>query len=249
MKKSVLFWGAFAGLLCVASCIKREIPIPHPPSGNDSTVSVNDTDAALILRPDSTTGQDCYVSKLDSTASEPSDGGVNLNWTHEIVMSRWSLSQYYYDTATQRSYIRFDSLAKIPSTATVTSAVLYLYGESSSITFPYGNSYYPYSTNPPNPVLVQQVVGGTWDQTTITYNNAPALTSVGQDTIPASTSEWNYNASVDVTNLVKKMVASPSTNYGFGLRLVTENIYRDMVFSTCEAADSTLRPRLVVRYH
>jgi hypothetical protein len=72
---------------------------------------------------------------------------------------------------------------------------------------------------------------------------------VGQDTIPASTLEWNYNASVDVTNLVKNMVASPSTNYGFGLRLVTENIYRDMVFSTCEAADSTKRPRLVVRYH
>lgn len=247
MKKTVRFWVAFAGLLCAASCIKREIPIPPPTtSGNDSTVSVNDTDAALILRPDSTTGQDAYVSKLDST---PGDGGVNLNWTHEIIMARWSLSQFNYDTATQRSYIRFDSLAKIPSTATVTSAVLYLYGVSSSISFPYGNSYYPYSNNPPNPGLVQEVIGGTWDQTTITWNNAPALTSVGQDTIPASTSEWNYNASVDVTNLVKKMVASPSTNYGFGLRLITENIYRDMVFGTCEVADSTLRPRLVVRYH
>ncbi|HEV2478722.1 MAG TPA: DNRLRE domain-containing protein [Puia sp.] len=245
MKKNLFFWVAFASLLCVASCIKREIRIPPPPSGNDSTVSVNDTDAALILRPDSTTGQDCYVSKLDTTP----DGNTNLNWTHEIVMSRWSLSQYNYDTATQRSYIRFDNLAKIPSTATVTSAVLYLYGEDSSITFPYGNSYYPYSNNPPNPVLVQQVIGGTWDQKTITWNNAPALTSVGQDTIPASTSEWNYNASVDVTNLVKKMVASPSTNYGFGLRLVTENIYRDMLFSTCEVTDSIRRPRLVVRYH
>lgn len=251
MKKNLFFWVAFAGLLSVASCIKREIPIPPPvpPSGNDSTVSVNDTDQALILRPDSTTGQDAYVSKLDTTPSYPDDGNINLNWTHELVMSRWSLSQYNYDTATQRSYIRFDSLARIPSTATVTSAILYLYGESSSITFPDGNSYYYGSYNPPNPVLVQQVVGGTWDQTTITFDNAPALTSVGQDTIPASTTEWNYNAAVDVTNLVKNMVASPSTNYGFGLRLVTENIYRDMVFGTCEVADSTKRPRLVVRYH
>ena len=244
MKKSMLFWVVFGCLLTVTSCIKSVIPIP-PPANSDSTVAVNDTDAMLILRPDSTTGQDCYVSKLDTTP----DGNTQLNWTHEIVMSRWSLSQYNYDTVTQRSYIRFDSLAHIPSTATVTSAVLYLYGESSSITFPFGNSYYPYSTNPPNPVLVQRVVGGQWDQTTITWNNAPALTSVGQDTLPASTSEWNYNASVDVTNLVKNMVASPSTNFGFGLRLVTENIYRDMVFSTCEAADSTLRPKLVVRYH
>jgi hypothetical protein len=247
MKKNLLFWVAFAGLLSVASCIKREIPIPPPPpSGNDSSVTVNDTDAALILRPDSTTGQDAYVSKLDNW---PGDGNDTLNWTHEIVMSRWSLSQYNYDSATQRSYIRFDSLAKIPATATVTSAVLYLYGESSSLTFPDGNSYYYGSYNPPNPVLVQQVIGGTWDQLSITFNNAPALTSVGQDTIPASTTEWNYDVSVDVTNLVKNMVASPSTNYGFGLRLVTENIDRDMVFGTSEVPDSTRRPRLIVRYH
>ena len=248
MKSNLYFWVAFAGLLSFASCLKREIPIP-PPVHTDSVTNINDTDQTLILRPDSTTGQDAYVSKLDSTVSYPNDGGVNLNWTHELVISRWSLSQYNFDTATQRSYIRFDGLAGIPSTDTVTSAVLYLYGETSSITFPYGNSYYPWSNNPPNTGLVQQVVGGTWDQTTITWNNAPALTSVGQDTIPASTSEWSYNAAIDVTNLVKGMVSSPSTNYGFGLRLLTENIYRDMVFGTCEAPDSTLRPRLVVRYH
>jgi len=248
MKTNLYFWVAFVGLLSFASCIKREIPIP-PPANTDSvtTPNNNDTDQTFILRPDSTTGQDAYVSKLDGTTYN--DGGVNLNWTHEIVMSRWSLSQYNYDTATQRSYIRFDSLAKIPTTATVTSAVLYLYGETSSITFPYGNSYYPGSNNPPNPGLVQQVVGGTWDQTTIDWNNAPALTNTDQDTIPASTSEWSYDVSVDVTNLVKGMVSSPSTNYGFGLRLLTENIYRDMVFGTCEVPDSTLRPRLVVRYH
>jgi hypothetical protein len=248
MKSNLYFLAAFVGLLGFTSCLKHEIPIPPPPTHTDSvTTSKNDTDLTLTLRPDSTTGQDAYISKLDGTTYN--DGGVNLNWTHEIVMSRWSLFQYNFDTATQRSYIRFDGLAGISDTATVTSAVLYLYGETSSITFPYGNSYYPNSNNPPNPGLVQQVVGGTWDQTTIDFNNAPALTSVGQDTIPASTSEWSYNVAIDVTNLVKGMVSSPSTNYGFGLRLMTENIYRDMVFGTCEVPDSTLRPQLVVRYH
>jgi hypothetical protein len=249
MKSNLYFWVAFAGLMLFTSCFKNEIPIPPPPTHTDSVTSKNDSDLTLILRPDSTSGQDSYVSKLDSNASNPSDGGINLNWVHELVIARWSLSQYGFDSATQRSYIRFDGLSGIPSTDTVTSAILYLYGETSSLTFPYGNSYYPYSNNPPNAGLVQQVVGGTWDQTTITWNNAPALTSVGQDTIPASTSEWSYNVAVDVTNLVKGMVSSPSTNYGFGLRLATENIYRDMVFGTCEVSDSTLRPRLVVRYH
>lgn len=248
MKTNRYLWAAFAGLLRFTSCFKNEIPIAPPPNHTDSvSTSRNDTDQTLILRPDSTTGQDAYVSKLDGTTYN--DGGVNLNWTHEIVMSRWSLSQYNFDTVTQRSYIRFDGLAGIPETDTVRSAILYLYGETSSITFPYGNSYYPGSINPPNAGLVQQVVGNTCDQATIDWNNAPALNSVGQDTIPASTWEWSYNVSIDVTNLVKGMVSSPSTNYGFGLRLMTENIYRDMVFGTCEVSDSTLRPRLVVRYH
>jgi hypothetical protein len=88
MKSNLCFWIAFAGLLSFASCLKREIPIP-PPVHTDSVTNNNDTDQALILRPDSTTGQDAYVSKLDGTTYN--DGGVNLNWTHEIVMSRWSL--------------------------------------------------------------------------------------------------------------------------------------------------------------
>jgi len=246
MKSTRLFWLLFAAGISVASCFKRTIPIPHNPPPTDSTITNNDSDQTLILRPDSATGQDCYVSHLDNT---PGDGNLNLDSIHELVMARWWFQANNYDSATQRSYIRFDRLASIPASATVTSAVLYLYGESSSVSYPYGNSYYPYSNNPPNPGLVQRVVGGPWDQKTICYNNAPALTDVGQDTIPASTSEFNYNVSVNVTNLVQQMVTSPSTNYGFGLRLITEQRFRAMEFSSCEAADSTLRPRLVVRYH
>jgi hypothetical protein len=160
MKSNLYFWVAFAGLMLFTSCFKNEIPIPPPPTHTDSVTSKNDSDLTLILRPDSTSGQDSYVSKLDSNASNPSDGGINLNWVHELVIARWSLSQYGFDSATQRSYIRFDGLSGIPSTDTVTSAILYLYGETSSLTFPYGNSYYPYSNNPPNAGLVQQVGPG-----------------------------------------------------------------------------------------
>lgn len=201
----------------------------------------------LILRPDSTTGQDSYVSKvLDDSA----DGFVNLNFAHELIMSRWQFEQFGYDSATQRGYLRFDSLAKIPTTATVISATLYLYGEDpdSSISFPIGNSYYAGSFNPTNPVVLEAVTGGTWQQKTITWNNAPAASSAIQDTIPASTTQYNYNVSVDVTNLVKPMVSSPSTNYGFMLRLITENVAREMQFSACEAYDSTKRPMIVVNY-
>jgi hypothetical protein len=223
------------GFICFEGCVKK-ITSPHVPSNY-----------TLTLRPDSTTGQDSYVSKvLDDSA----DGGANLNWTHELIMARWTFEQFGYDSGTQRSYIRFDSLAKIPTTATVTSAILYLYGENpeASPSFPIGNSYYPGSNNPPNPVVIEAVIGGTWQQKTITWNNAPAASSAIQDSIGASTSQYNYNATIDVTNLVKPMVSSPSTNYGFMLKLITENIEREMQFATCEAADSTQRPMLVVQY-
>ncbi len=96
--------------------------------------------------------------------------------------------------------------------------------------------------------MIRRWTGGTWDQSTLTWNTAPAATSVGQDTISASTSEYNYNTSVDVTNLVKTMVAKPSTNNGFMLKLITENISRAMEFSTSEASDTTKHPALVVNF-
>lgn len=242
MKAFVLSLLVAAGIASVAGCVKHIVspPPPPPPEHHDSNY-------VLILRPDSTTGQDSYVSKvLDDTA----DGNVNLNFAHELIMARWTFSAFGGDSGTQRGYLRFDSLAKIPTAATVTSAILYLYGEDpdSSMSYPFGNSYYLGSGNPSNPVVLEAVTGGTWQQKTITWNNAPGASSAIQDTVPASTSQYNYNVTVDVTNLVKPMVVTPSTNYGFMLRLITENIHREMQFATCEAYDSTKRPKIVVNY-
>jgi hypothetical protein len=124
-----------------------------------------------------------------------------------------------------------------------------LYGEGpdSSASFPFGDSY-PSNSNSTNPGLIQMVTGGTWQQTTITWNNAPAATSAGQDTIPQSTSSWNYNVAVDITNMVKQQVANPAINFGYMLKLQTEQCYRAMEFATSECPDSLERPKLVVQY-
>jgi hypothetical protein len=222
------------GVSLLLSCQKTAKPVPQT---NDYT---------LTLRPDSTTAQDSYVALIDN---DPADGNTNLNFAHELVMARWTLSWYNFDSATWRGYLRFDSLAKIPATATVTSAILYLYGEGtdSSASFPFGDSY-PSNSSYSNGALIQMVTGGTWQQDSITWNNAPAATSAGQDTIPPSTSSWNYNVSVDITNLVKQQVASPKTNFGYLLKLQTEQNYRAMEFATSECPDSLERPMLVVKY-
>lgn len=231
--KSTIVLIAFAALLCnLAGCKKSSGHVP--------------VHYQLVLRPDATTGQDSYVAKVDIV---PTDGNTNLNSANEMCLAHWTQSNFGNDSATFRGFIRFDSLAKVPTNAMVTSSTLYLYGEGpdSSASFAFGDSYPAHSPSI-NGGLVQRVTGGTWDQTTITFNNEPAAVADGQDTIPPSTTSWNYNVTVDVTNLVKLQVANPAANYGFLLKLQAENQLRAMEFATCESPDSLERPKLVVNY-
>lgn len=199
----------------------------------------------LILRPDASTGQDTYVAKIDVV---PTDGNTNLNSTNELCLARWN-SGFQNDSAAARGFIRFVDLAKVPSTATVTNAMLYLYGEGpdSSTSFAYGDTY-PEHSLVPNGGYVQLVTGGSWDQSTLTWNNAPAATATGEDTIAPSTTSWNYNVAVDVTNLVKQQVGNPSLNFGFLLKLRVELGFQAMEFASSECPDSLERPKLVVNY-
>ena len=97
--------------------------------------------------------------------------------------------------------------------------------------------------------MVQKVTGANWDESTLTYGTQPSVTSTDEAILKPSTSQWNYNASVDVTNMVQSMIASPSTNYGFAIKLATEQLYRSVVFASSEEASRSLRPKLVIVYH
>lgn len=215
-------------------------------TANDEATVIREKSGPVVtmtIKPGTKDGQDTYVSKL---LNHPADGNTNLDYVHEIVMGKWNYSEYN-DSAIIRSYIRFDSLSNIPSTAVIISAKLKLYGEPSSNVFPFGNSYYIGSSNPENSCVVQRVTGGTWQENTITFNNMPATTTKDQASFPASTTQFNYNTTVDVTAIVAKMV-SLSKNYGFCIRLTNEFNYRAIEFSTSEATNKALRPKLIIQY-
>ena len=75
----------------------------------------------------------------------------------------------------------------------------------------------------------------------------PQLQIRNEATIPASTSQWNYDApNIDVTDLVNDMLNTQ--NYGFCMELQTEQIYRSLSFASCKVSDSTKWPKLVVTY-
>ncbi|CAN5471252.1 hypothetical protein BH10BAC2_BH10BAC2_24000 [soil metagenome] len=207
---------------------------------SDATVFkyLEDGITKLVLRPSAEDGQDVYIDKLGNLPAG------NQNYVPELPINNWTNG----DPLNTRSFLRFDKLTLVPTSATVVSAKLYLYGLSSSLNTPQGNSWYPGAPfgYQKNDCYVQQVLGP-WDETTLTYDNQPATSSEYQGYLAASTSQWNYNAVVDLTTLVQKMVTDPATNYGFGIRLVNESIYRSVVFGSSEAARN-VRPRLVVKY-
>lgn len=232
-------------LIVLSACQKEDL----------SPSAITDADAAdaqislagatkLVLQPGPGIGQDAMIDYRTYDNSADS----NRDYPHELNMYTWTV---YGRLIYARSYLKFSELSALPANAKVLYAKLYMYGVDTSGWTPQGNSVYKhspiliYAKN--NDCYVQRVTGGDWDESTITWNNAPTATIADEAVIPRSTSKWNYNAGVDVTGMVNKMV-SQQKNYGFRMMLTDEEVYRSMIFSTSESPDPAKRPKLVVYY-
>lgn len=185
----------------------------------------------LTLRPGHDGGQDVYVEKIENSAS------TNKNFVPELCANSGFVDTNRYATG---SYIRFNKIKKVDSTAEVLSAKLYLYGLASSESTPQGNTG-------DNGCYVKRVTSP-WDEASLTSPLRPAYTNEGTATLPASTSQWGYNAEIDVTTIVAYFVAHPSENYGFNIGLITQSPERSIVFGSSEQSQKSLRPKLVIRY-
>lgn len=197
----------------------------------------------LVLRPGPGNGQDVYVDGRDGA------GSGNLNSIPELPVNEWTGGG---QSITTRSFIKFVNLALIPEDSRIISAKLYFFGLPQSLNSPQGNSYYPgspYNIYGDNTCLVQRVVGANWTESGLTFDNQPATTTTDQAMLAPSESQWNYNAEVDVTDIVKTMVANPSENYGFAIKLATEIKYRSIVFASSETTSRSLRPKLVIKFN
>lgn len=225
-------------------------------TNNNGTTAVDTTSVTVLskvliirtitIQPGIITGQDAKVLNIAG------GGEANVNYGNNgfIELTAWT---YGGNSGTIRSFLKFSALDTLPADAVITDAKLTLYPVSDLLWPGYlGNSTYPsspYNSYGDNKAWLQRCTQS-WDESTITYNNQPAITTANQVEIPASTSRYDYIVSgVDVTQLVKDMKTTPGTNFGFGLRLQAEAIYRDMRFDASESkADSSTGPKLVVTY-
>jgi hypothetical protein len=234
------------------ACKKENL---QPASTNSlSTDNIADADEAgiyktasgntkLVLQPDATAGQDAWVQWYQY---DPTYADANTATSFELKVESWTIGGGVINL---REFIKFSDLSQIPSTSSIIGAKLFLYGlDPGDQSFPQGNSYYPgsqYNSYGENACYVDRVVSD-WDENTITWNNQPLINEKNRAILAASTSQWNYNASIDVTKLVQAAVRI--SNFGFRISMENETPYHSIGFYSSDGSNPRQHPKLVIVY-
>lgn len=196
---------------------------------NDCTCATTKT---LTIQPGPSDGNDVTANFHDGNPSSADNNGNQLN---ELAIYEWTNSGALVEG---KAFISFD-LSAVPAGSTIISAKLKLYGVSSSGWLPQGNAG-------ENACLIQRVLSS-WNESTLTWNTAPPVTTVNQVLSAPSTSVWNYDISVSVTDMVQDMI-NENKPYGFCLSMPVKSPYRGIIFGTSEVADASKRPKLEITY-
>ncbi|MFA5055789.1 MAG: DNRLRE domain-containing protein [Dehalococcoidia bacterium] len=175
---------------------------------------------SVTIQPDALTGKDAYVFEGDPSSNR----GTNA----EIFVSGNALGSQC------RAYIQF-LLGSVPSSAVIIDAKLGLFYEDNA-----GGST-------EGPVGVYRVTG-TWDETTITWDNQPAIVAgvVATTTVPAiHTDDWIY---WDIDDLVQGWISGSLPNRGLTLRDTDETTFEGYkgFYSDDNGADT---PKLTIQYY
>lgn len=164
---------------------------------------------------------------------------TNYGTYSQLRSWQWTVSGYVHKI---KSLIDFD-LSGVPANSIITNATLYLYGTGSHDT----NITRGSSTYKSNASYLRRILEP-WDESTVTWSNAPSVSTSNQATIPnSSTTDQDY--AVDVTSLIRDMITYPGNSHGLMMQLVTESHYTEMQFASSDyTTDTTMRPKLVIEY-
>jgi hypothetical protein len=182
----------------------------------------------LCLRPNAAQGKDAVISDwtpVQNFGIHPEYAGIS--WTCNGA------------PCLERGFIEFD-LTSIPAGSLVNTARFSLFANPNPLN---GNGY---ATQGNNAAWIERITG-TWNESTINWNNAPTTTAINRVYLPTS-SGYYQNYVVDVRDLVQDMVDDPANSHGFSIRLDNEFGYTSMIFASSDYADSAYRPMLEVNY-
>lgn len=167
-----------------------------------SVASYSQTTVTIYTNP-----SNCEDAELRS--DNPNDNyGSNPNF----IANAWSAGG---NSFIERSVMNID-LSSIPANANIIQATLSLYCNITS-----GHSQLHSTLSGSNGCWLSRITGS-WNESTVTWNNQPPTTSVNQVSIPISSSQTQDYPNIDVTNLLQDIVNNPLNSYGFMISLKTE---------------------------
>lgn len=214
------------------------------------SITIASAQTTVVFKPGATTGVDAVIRMADDdcilTGASVTPAEINYGDIQELHTFDWTFSSEGCGAGTSRCLLRFTQLSEIPSDATITDAKLKLFGMSSSPTGSASNSSYPGSPLSENPCWLERVVDA-WEENDVTWNTQPGTTEDGKIEMPKSETQWNWDETLDVTDMVQEMI-STSENYGFMIKLQTEEYYRNLTFASSDHEDPKLWPELEVTY-
>lgn len=180
----------------------------------------------LVLRPGPADAKGAELTTYDP------DG--NYGWSQWFDGNAWTAQG---TPLIIRSLIEFD-LTSIPPSAEVVSATLSLFCNPNS-------THYQLQAGDNQSYLLR--ITEPWDENAVTWNNQPEASMEDPVIIPTSTSNTQNYPDINVTSHVADMVANPAANYGWMIRLITEELYRSMQLSSGQD-DEQYRPILTIQF-
>jgi len=181
-------------------------------------------DVVITLQPNSVDGKDAVISSYyPSTNYEDQTNFRAEAWT------------YSGSPSTIRGLVEFN-LSAIPSDATIVEAKLSLYHCTE------------WEDTGENSCLLKRITSS-WDESTVTWNNQPPATTQNQVILSKSTSSYQDYTDIDVAALVQDMINNPQNSHGFLLCLQMEEVYSRLAFSSSDCGNTSLLPKLYIKYN
>jgi hypothetical protein len=194
----------------------------------------------VTFKPGPEVGQDAVISTsygaIVGNLTEPWEECRNLGDYERLYVDTWTTDG---NITTARCLLKFVELSSIPQDAVIIGAELKIYGPHSG-----------FGSSGDNNSVVQKITS-TWNEQNVIWNTQPSTTTINQIYIPKSTSQFDWNltdSSANLVAMIQNMVSNPANNFGFMIKLVTEETYRLLDFASSDNEDSALWPELTVTY-
>lgn len=188
-------------------------------------------DSCFVFQPDAEAGMDAQIYSNTQFGYDTLNGGQS----EDFCATAWTRQSY---PSNIRSLIKFN-MYPIQSSSQVVSARLSLYFNPTSLDGTHS------SLTGLNSSTLQRIISY-WDENTVTYVNQPATTTQNAVFLNPSISATQNFIDIDVTQLVKDDLDNPLGSQGFLFRLIDEQYYRKLVFSSSDHPTDSLRPKLEI---